>query len=404
MRFLRKNDKTYIKNKYKWYFNLDEGVKENLLYQNGLCGGVSIVDKRAEYFSSIENACKIEDGYVLYDKSRIVGYHLKNITKVLTMSNDTVNPFAVTIMQNGNIKHVCKYGEKYLCFDENDFAYFDAPLDATGGFYVAGRLFLVADTKIYYSSYLNPLEFSTDKGGGEFYLNKPYCKIVGFAKSENGVYILTENNVFYLEGDATGFKISTVDFKFDGIKQGSFGVAKGRLILIYNNVLYLIKRTNIAKTNMCIAKIVPNGVENQLTIDGYCAFKIKGQDKLFVTDGKDYCYVDITGYFINNNVLIKNNKSKIGDIVVNGDGVGKWTSKKFYANSVKLKTFTGVYINAKKPVKVKVITDNASRVYNVKAGETELPIFKRGKYIQVEISTPLIGQLINNVTIIYKEW
>jgi hypothetical protein len=101
--------------------------------------------------------------------------------------------------------------------------------------------------------------------------------------------------------------------------------------------------------------------------------------------------------------LIKNNKSKIGDIVVNGDGVGKWTSKKFYANSVKLKTFTGVYINAKKPVKVKVITDNASRVYNVKAGETELPIFKRGKYIQVEISTPLLGQLINNVTIIYKE-
>ena len=124
MRFLRKNDKTYIKNKYKWYFNLDEGVKENLLYQNGLCGGVSIVDKRAEYFNSIENACKIEDGYVLYDKSRIVGCHLKNVTKVLGMSNDTANPFAVTIMQNGNIKHVCKYGENYLCFDENDFACF----------------------------------------------------------------------------------------------------------------------------------------------------------------------------------------------------------------------------------------------------------------------------------------
>ena len=71
MRFFKKTDNVSIKNKKRYYFNLDEGVKENLFYVNGLRGGTSIVDKSVEYISQIKNACKIEDGFVVYGEDNL---------------------------------------------------------------------------------------------------------------------------------------------------------------------------------------------------------------------------------------------------------------------------------------------------------------------------------------------
>ena len=401
MSFIKKDLHYKIKKSKHYNLKLNEGERFNIIYNNGLSGGTYIAEKHFKYFNKIIYVCTVDDGYIAYSDNNLVAHIFKDNESIVNMSQETIDPFAVTIMLNGKTDYVYKYGNNLYCV--NSVQHTICPQNVKGGVYTAGRLFLWTEDKLIYSAFLDPLNFDTYSGGGEIYLNKPYEKIIGVAKAENGVYVLTDKNVFYLENDGTAFKLNTIDYRFNYIKTGNFGIADGKLMLIHNDNLFIIKKTNIAKADVNIINITPNGVENSIQIGNYCAFKIKGEDTLFVTDGKEHFYVDITGYYIVSNVLIKLDNTAIGDIKLSKNGVGRWVSKKFYSDSPEYKTFLGVNVNALKGATVRVITDKSCRVFTTNDGISELPIYKRAKWIQVEIITDLDGQLIKNVTILYKE-